>query len=182
MSLYALSAEACAAAALGETVISLLRVKGQTVLAVEYAVEPGDGLAGQLIGNVEYGYNVVAIMYQQTHSDDATFFPSADIRLEAGSRFVVLANIQGLQNVEHKSSACRNAYVRLIQAVSPSAEFEAACTLVRVTGCDLAMARAQMNQLPATFPMALFAQQASRLVRELGVAGVKAEVSAQDTP
>jgi len=53
-------------------------------------------------------------------------------------------------------------------------------TIGDCTGCELAMARAQMSKLPTTFPMGLFGQQAVRLVRKLRMAGVEAEVRPQD--
>jgi Trk K+ transport system NAD-binding subunit len=176
MSVYALSAEAYAAAALGEKVLSLMRIEHQTVLAIEYNVEAGDTLEGRLIADATYGYGLVALLYQRDRSEKGRFFPPDDIRLEVGSRLVVLATIGGLQNVEHGISAERAYQVRLLHTVSHDAEFEGARTIARVTGCELETARRQMSQLPTTLPLGLFRPQAIRLIRELTVAGVQAEV------
>lgn len=176
MSAYALSAEAFVAGALGENVLSLIRIGNETVLATEYRVEGGDTLAGRLIGEVTSGYGLVAILYQKNPTYEAEFFPSDDIRLEAGSRLVVLATMDGLQNVEHGRFAERTCHIRILQALSEEAAFEGARTIARVTGCDLDRARTLMVQLPANFPQPLFHHQAERLVRELMVARVDAEV------
>jgi len=176
MSVYTFSAEAYAAAALGEKVLSLLRIGHETVLAVEYTVEERDTLAGRLIADTTYGYGLVAILYQRNHSEEPRFFPSDDIRLDVGSRLVALATIRALHNVEHGISAERTFQVRLLRAVARDAQFDAARVIARVTGCDLATARMQMNQLPSTLPLGLFRPQALRLVHELRVARVEAEV------
>jgi Trk K+ transport system NAD-binding subunit len=176
MSVYALSAEAYVAATLGDKILSLLRIGTQTALAIEYSVDAGDRMEGQLIADVTYGYGLVAIMYQRNPSSQAQFFPSEDIRLEVGSRLVVLATIGGLQNFEHGVSAERAFRIRILRAASHDAEFEGARIIARVTGCELGTARTQLNQLPATLNLGLFRQQASRLVRELNTAGMEAEV------
>lgn len=176
MSLYALSAEAYASAALGEKVLSLLRIGRQTVLATEYSVEVGDGLADRLIADAAYGYGLVPILYQRKRTEDAQFFPSEDIRIEAGSRLVVLSTIDGVQNVEHGISAEKVFQVRLLHATSREAEFEGARTIARGTGCELGTARTEISHLPAILSIYLFRQQALRLIRELKVARVEAEV------
>lgn len=176
MSVYALAAEAYAAATLGEKVLSLLRIGHQTVIAVEYAVQSVDQMEGKLIADVTYGYGLLAVLYQRNPSVKAQFFPSEDIRLEVGSRLVVLATIGGIQNVEHGVSAERNFRVRILHAVSHDAEFEGARIIARLTACELGTARTQLSGLPATLSPGLFRQQASRLVRELSTVGVEAEI------
>ncbi len=176
ISVYALSAEAYVAATLGDKVLSLLRIGTQTALGIEYAVEAGDRMEGQLIADVTYGYGLVAIMYQRNPSLQAQFFPSEDIRLEVGSRLVVLATIAGLQDLEHGTPAERTFRIRVLRAASHDAEFEGARVIARVTGCELGTARTQLNHLPTTLNLGLFRQQASRLIRELNVAGMEAEV------
>lgn len=176
LSVFSLSAEAYAAAALGEKVLGLLRIGSQTVLAIEFAVKAGDQLDGRLVADATYGYGLVALLYQRTPSEDARFFPSEDIRLEVGGRLVVLATIGGLQNAEHGISAEKTFRVRILRAASPDAQFEGARTIARVTGCELEKARIQVGELPTTLKLGLFRQQALRLVRELRIAGVDAEV------
>jgi hypothetical protein len=73
-------------------------------------------------------------------------------------------------------SAERSHLVRILRAFSDEAGFEGARTISRVTGCNLGTARELMSRLPATLPMGLFRHQAERLVRELGVLPVDAEV------
>ena len=175
---YTMSAEAYVAAALGEKVLSLLRIGPQTVLALEYTVEEGDRLASQLIADVTYGSGLVALLYQRDRSHDPQFFPSDDIRLEVGSRLVALATIGGLQNLEHGISGEKKCQVRLLKFLSHDAQFEASRIIARVTGCELATARIQMEQLPNTLSLGLFRPQASRLVHDLRIAGVQAEVIA----
>jgi Trk K+ transport system NAD-binding subunit len=148
MSVYALAAEAYAAATLGEKVLSLLRIGHQTVIAVEYAVERGDQMDGKLIADVSYGYGLLPVLYQRNPSVKAQFFPSEDIRLEVGSRLVVLATIGGIQNVEHGVSAERTFRVKILRAVSHDAEFEGARIIARLTACDLGTARTQLGAFP----------------------------------
>jgi Trk K+ transport system NAD-binding subunit len=176
MSPYVLSAEAFAAAALGEKVISLLRLERQTVLVVEFTIEPGDGLSGELVAQIAYGYGVVAVMYKRGATEEPLFFPSDDIRVEAGARLVVLATVEGLHKIEHQTAGDREFSVRLLRAFSQSSEFEGGRIIARITGCELGAAHALMKQLPATLPVGLYCPQAFRLVRELNRASVEAEV------
>jgi Trk K+ transport system NAD-binding subunit len=178
LSIYALSAEAFAAGALGENVLSLLRIGNETVLAIEFFVATGDTLDGRLITEVTCGYGLVAILYQRCPSEKAEFFPPEDIRLENGNRLVVLATIGGLQNAEHGVTAERTHQVRLLSALSDKAKFEGARIISRVTGCSLATASASVAALPGIIPHAFFQPQAKRLARELRVVGVDAEVLA----
>jgi hypothetical protein len=80
-----------------------------------------------------------------------------------------------LHDVEHGILANKDFQVRLLRALGRNAEFEATRTIERVTGCELAAARMQMDKLPYTLPIALFRPQALRLIHELKVAGVEAE-------
>jgi Trk K+ transport system NAD-binding subunit len=176
MSVYSLSAEAFAAAALGEKVLSLLRIGTETVLAVEFTVESGDTLDGRLLWDVTCGYGLVAILYQRSLSAESEFFPNEDVRLEPGNRLVVLATMAGLQQTEHGVTAARECQVRILRAVSDPAVFEGARTISRVTGCPLATAHRLMRALPNTMEQGLFRHQAARLIRELHAAGVTAEV------
>jgi Trk K+ transport system NAD-binding subunit len=180
MSIYALSAEAFSAAALGERILNLLRIGHETVLTTEFQVQTGDNLDGRLLGEVTCGFGLVAILYQRVPSEQAEFFPPEDIRLEAGNRLVVLATLGGLQNAEHGVTAARDHKVRVLRASSEDAVFEGARTISRVTGCNLGTARALFSQLPALTPH-LFPHQAQRLVRELGIVGVDAEAVTEKT-
>src|SRR5262249_19842275 len=99
-----------------------------------------------------------------------------DVRLEAGNRVVVLATIGGLQNAEHGVAAERTHQVRVLKACSEEAAFEGARAISRLTGCNLGTAGALFGKLPALLPQVLFLHQARRLVRELDLVGVIAEV------
>jgi Trk K+ transport system NAD-binding subunit len=176
MSVYALSAEAFAAGALGENVLNLFRVGHETVLTTEFMVTAGDTLDGRLITEVTCGYGLVAILFQRRPSEKAEFFPPEDIRLEPGNRLVVLATIGGLQNAEHGVVADRTHKVRLLSVLSNQVRFEGGRVISRITGCNLGAANALFADLPATIPQALFLHQAQRLVRDLTVTGVEAEI------
>lgn len=176
MSVYALSAEAFAAAALGENVINLLRIGHETILTTEFIVEAGDTLEGHLLGDVTCGYGVAAILFQRKCSEPVEFFPPEDIRLEVGNRLVVLATIGGLQNAEHGVSPQRTHQIRVLRVNSTQAAFECARAISRITGCSLGTATSLFGELPAVLPQLLFRHQAQRLSRELGLLGVIAEV------
>jgi Trk K+ transport system NAD-binding subunit len=176
MSVYALSAEAFAAGALGENVLNLLRLGHETILTTEFIVEAGDTFAGRLLGDVTCGYGLAAILFQRGPWDPVEFFPREDIRLEVGNRLVVLATIGGLQNAEHGSSAERTHQVRVLKVYSEDGAFEGARTISRITGCNLGTAGASFGELPAVLPQLLFRHQARRLALELGLIGVVAEV------
>jgi Trk K+ transport system NAD-binding subunit len=176
LSVYALSAEAFAAGALGENVLSLLRIGRETILTTEFRVEAGDTLEGRLLGDATCGYGLAAIAFQRGNSEPVKFFPPEDIRLEAGNRLVVLAKIGGLQNAEHGVTAERTHQVRVLKAVTEEAAFEGARIISRITGCNLGTAGALFRELPAIVPKVLFLHQSRRVARELGLIGVKAEV------
>ncbi|MDB9445554.1 hypothetical protein [Anabaena sp. CS-542/02] len=52
--------------------------------------------------------------------------PFSDIKLAAGCRLVVLATMEGLQGVEHKTMLPRQYLLRVEQAMSEAAVFEGA--------------------------------------------------------
>jgi hypothetical protein len=176
MSVYALSAEAFAAAALGENVLNLLRIGHETILTTEFVVESGDTLEGHLLGEVTCGYGLAALVFQRRRSDPVEFFPPEDIRLEVGNRLVVLATIGGLQNAEHGVTPQRTQQIRLLNVHSERAAFEGARAISRITGCNLGTAGSLFQELPAALPQLLFPHQARRLARELALIGVTAEV------
>jgi hypothetical protein len=176
LSIYALSAEAFAATALGENVLNLLRMGRETVLTTEFMIEPGDTFEGRLLAEATCGYGLAAILYQRSPSDKPEYFPSEDIRLEAGNRLVVLATIGGLQNAEHGITPERTHQLRVLKLVSEDSAFEAARIISRITRCNLGMVSALLKTLPATVPQALFEHQARRLAGELRTIGAQAEV------
>lgn len=173
---YGLVAEAFAAAAFGENILNLLHIHQQTTLVTEYRVTQEDSLHGQLLADVAYGYGVVPILHQRGTSQIKDYLPLDDIRLQVGDRLIVLATIQGLQNIERGKLAVRSCWLRVESAISNEAIFEGATTIARISGCDIAMARNVMNHLPATLEIPLYKHQAQRLVRELKKALVTAHM------
>lgn len=176
MSVYALSAEAFAAAALGENVLNLLRIGHETILTTEFTVESGDTLEGHLLGDVTCGYGLAALVFQRGRSDPVEFFPPEDIRLEVGNRLVVLATIGGLQNAEHGVTPKKTDQIRILKVYSERAAFEGARAISRITGCNLGTAGSLFREMPAVLPQLLFRHQARRLARELELIGVTAQV------
>lgn len=175
MSVYALSAQAFAAAALGDKVLSLLRIGNETVLAVEFTIVKDDTCDGRLLAEVMYGYGVAPILFQQNETAEKEFFPSGDVKLAPGNRLVVLATIAGLQRTSRGAMLPRRSRVRVIRALTKEAVFEGSRTISRVTGCPLSLASALMNALPGELEVDLYPHQAARLVRKLFAAGVSAE-------
>jgi Trk K+ transport system NAD-binding subunit len=167
-----ISAEAFAAAAYGENVISLFRLNNQTVLVTEYFVETGDTLEGLILAEVSYGYGVVPILYQEPHGK-AKLMPIDDIRLGNGDRLVVLATIKSLKAIEVRALLEPSWYVYIEQPLNKEAIFEGANVIVRVCNCPMLTARLMMENLPCRLDIPLYKLQAQRLVREL----IKAQVS-----
>jgi Trk K+ transport system NAD-binding subunit len=175
LNVYALAAEAFAAAAFGENILNLFRLNSQTTLVTEYQIEADDTLNSKLLAEIAYGYGVVPILYTMAAHQTTKFMPSDDIKLAVGDRLVVLATIEGLQRVERGIVATRQWLVRVEKAFSSEAAFEGAAVIARVSGCDMHLARTLMNQLPGTLQYPLYKHQAHRLVSELS----KVQVSAQ---
>ena len=92
---------------------------------------------------------------------------------------MVLATIDGLQRVEQ--GLLRERGWRVRSALLKEGVFDGALTIARVTGCEVEAARRAMERLPATVPVALYKQQAQRLVRELSRLQVEAWV-VSETP
>jgi Trk K+ transport system NAD-binding subunit len=175
-----ISAEAFAAAAYGENVISLFRLNNQTVLVTEYFVEIGDTLNGLILAVVAYGYGVVPVLYQEPDGK-AKFMPIDDTRLSVGDRLVVLATIKSLQAIEIGSLVAPTWYVYIEQPLNKEAIFEGANVIVRVCNCDMPTARLLMENLPNSLNIPLYKLQAQRLVRELIKAQVSGYIMNQET-
>lgn len=184
LSAYGVVAEAFAGAAFGENIAGLFRLRDRTVLVTEYCVEAGDTLVGLLLAEVAYGYGVVPVLHCKPDGNDK-LMPSDDVMLGVGDRLAVLATIEGLRRVERgeRDTAAQCWQVRVEAALGPDSAFNGGNVLVRMTGCEMAVARAVMDELPQTLPTRLFAHQAQRLVRELSRERVKATVArAPDAP
>ncbi|MGA1603728.1 MAG: potassium channel family protein, partial [Prochlorothrix sp.] len=169
-----LSAEAFAAAAFGENVVSLFRLHFQTILVTDYRIEAEDTLNGLLLAEVAYGYGVVPIFYQRPQEARPLAMPSDDVRLQVGDRLVVLATIQALKQIEQGVMAPRNWQVRVEQARTADAAAAGAQVIARVTGCIPVIAQTLMDHLPGLVPVPLYQHQAMRLVRKLQQSQVRA--------
>ncbi len=167
LGVYTLAAEAFAAAAFGENILELLHLNNQTTLVTEYHVEAGDSLNGRLLAEVAYGYGVVPILHQRKATKSTEFMPKDDIPLQVGDRLIVLATIEGLQNVEQGKSGIRSWLVRVETALTKEAAFDGAMTIARISGCGIPMAHSLMNDLPGTLQFPLYKNQAQNLVHEL---------------
>lgn len=175
-----ISAEAFAAAAYGENVISLFRLNNQTVLVTEYFIEIGDTLNGLILAIVGYGYGVIPILYQEPQGK-AKFMPMDDIRLSQGDRLVVLATIKSLQAIEIGTLVPPTCYVYIEHPLNKTAIFEGANVIVRVCNCPMPTARLLMENLPNRLDIPLYKLQAQRLVRELIKAQVSGYIMNQET-
>ncbi len=175
---YALSAEAFAAGAYGENVLSLFQLRQHTVLVTEYQIERGDTLIGKLISEVAYGYGVSPVLYQSDNQSPVPL-PSYDLRLKEGDRLIVLATTEALHRIELglDSAQPRNWYLT-ITAIANSRNLEKILeSIVRITGCNFEQAHHLCQTLPGQLPILLFKHQGLRLVRELA----RLEVSAHLT-
>ncbi|CAN1209117.1 K+ transport system, NAD-binding component [Tumidithrix helvetica PCC 7403] len=172
----AISAEAFAAAAYGENVISLFRLNNQTILVTEYLIQDGDTLNGLILAEVAYGYGVVPILHQELQKP-SKFMPSDDTRLNVGDRLVVLGTIKGLQAVELGVATPPTWSVYIERATTKDAAFEGANIIVRVTDAPMSEARELMEHLPQRLMFPLHKLQAQRLVRELMKAQVVAYIA-----
>ncbi|MGO9673444.1 MAG: potassium channel family protein [Methylocella sp.] len=161
----AIAAEAIAGAAFGENILSAFHLDGRSVLVTEYTVEPGDTLIDRLLSEIAYGYGVAPIVHQR--GDRIHVIPVDDIRLEADDRLVVLATIEGLQRIETAQRIPPDWILRIESSPSRDADFEASTAIVRISGCDIPVARAAMAHLPSTLDFPLYRHQGVRLVREL---------------
>ncbi|MGP1381999.1 MAG: NAD-binding protein [Thainema sp.] len=171
-SAYALSAEAFAGAAFGEDMLSLFPLSGQTILVAEYEVTEGDTLVGKLLAQVAYGYGVVPVYYlrSQTITGEVAelIMPSDDWRLHAGDRVVLLSSINGLRRIERGELTPPRRWQLIVkQPLNREFTLEAGNTLANISGCDLEIARAFMQQLPGEMELELYDYQAHRLLQEL---------------
>lgn len=162
---HSLAAEAFAAAAFGENILSLLHIDGETVLVTEYRIEAGDELDGRLLAEVAYGFGLAPLVHRAGSS--AAFLPLDDDVLRPGDTLVVLGTIEGLERVEGRNPRERSCLVRVESALSQDAAFDGAMTIARVSGCEVETARTLMGALPAVLEFPLYEQQGRRLVREL---------------
>lgn len=164
--IYALAAEAFAAAAFGENILNLFRLNEQTILVAEYNIQAGEPFCGMLLAEVAYGYGMVPILYQESQQASTQLMPSDHIRLEVGDRLVVLVTVESLQRIERGEILPRNWQVQVDKILTRDAVFDGARAIARISGCEINTATELMHHLPGVLPP-LYKHQAQRLVREL---------------
>jgi Trk K+ transport system NAD-binding subunit len=167
--IYALAAEAFAAAAFGENILNLLRLGDRTLLVGEYNIQPGEPLCGLLLAEAAYGYGIVPLLYQAP-TVAPEFMPSEDLRLDLGDRLIALVTVDSLHRLERGEMLPRRWQVRVDKTVAKTAMFEAARTIARISGCRIDLATEMLQRSPTVLSIPLYEHQAQRLVRELSKA------------
>ncbi|MFN3361205.1 MAG: NAD-binding protein, partial [Pseudanabaenaceae cyanobacterium] len=164
---YALAAQAFAAGAYGENVLSLFQLRQHTILVTEYTIEAGDTLNGRLISEVAYGYGVCPVLYQ-CRGGKPIPLPSYDLRLKIGDRLVVLATTDALHRIELGMDTAQARRWRLfVTAVMDRRHFASGVdTIARISGCPFEQAREVLRHL-GELDVPLFKHQGLRLVQEL---------------
>lgn len=166
----ALAAEAFVAAAFGERVPHLFRLKDQTIIVTEYNIEPGDSLAGLLLSEVMYGFRVVPFLHISQVHGSRDWMPSEDNRLTPGDRLFVLATMNGLRRIELGRMLERQYLVHVVEqrhTLMAHAHFEGATLIARISGCDIGTARKLMADLPGDLPHPVYYQQGLAIVEKL---------------
>ena len=164
---YSLAAEAFAATAFGNNILNLFRLNDKTILVSEYNIQSQDTLCGLLLAEFAYGYGIVPILYQKSSENFTELMPSDDTRLREGDRLVVVETIESLQRIKLGEMLPRSWQVQVNTDLTGNSVFEGARAISRVSGCDIKIATALMNNLPGVIPMPIYKHQALRLVREL---------------
>ena len=166
---YALSAEAFAGAAFGESILGLFRLAGQTILITEYQIEAGDTLSGKQISQVSYGYGVVPILRATRDREGkpcTILMPTDEQRLMPGDRLFVLSSINGLRRIEREEMTQPRQWRLAADALpSNSNATDVVQILSRLANCTQAKAQSFVQQLPASIDVQLYDYQAARLIQ-----------------
>ncbi len=166
---YALSAEAFAGAAFGESILGLFRLSDQTILITEYVIAPNDTLVGKQIAHISYGYGVVPIL-RETNDPSGTrctiLMPTDDQYLQVNDKLFVLSSINGLRRIE-RGQMTKPRLWKLSAEALPNAEVadDVVKILMRIADCNSAKAQAFVSQLPTAITIALYDYQATRLIQ-----------------
>ncbi|MGB3573627.1 MAG: NAD-binding protein [Phormidesmis sp.] len=165
---YALSAEAFAGAAFGESILGLFRLSGQTILITEYVIEVGDTLVGKQIAQITYGYGVVPVLRETRDaagSVQTVLMPTDEQRLAPRDKLFVLSSINGLRRIEREEMTPPRRWKLAAEALpKDAAAADVVKTLAKLTGCSSRQAQSFVNQLPAIMNLDLYDYQAARLV------------------
>lgn len=184
---YQVAADAFVAGALGEQVHALFRLGLRTILLAEFQVTAGDSLAGLRIGEVIYGFAVVAVALTPAPSNDpqaatSIMLPDIDYRLAAGDRLLLLSTMDGLRRIENNQRALLpETWTLDIPPLLMSAQrFEAANVLARFASISLAEARERLAEPSIVWRLTLYRYQAERLRQELGKRNIHAQLVRED--
>ncbi|NJR66166.1 MAG: hypothetical protein HC772_13945 [Leptolyngbyaceae cyanobacterium CRU_2_3] len=94
--------------------------------------------------------------------------PSDDRQLQVGDRLILLASINGLRRIEHREmSPPRRWRLEAEKLITQGAQQDSSNVLYRISGCELAKARAFTENLPGAIELSLYDYQAHRLLQEL---------------
>jgi hypothetical protein len=93
----------------------------------------------------------------------------------------VLANSHSLQRIERGELSPRNWQIHVEKALTSDAVFDGANAISIISGCDIGTARQFMNNLPGNLPLAMYKQQAQRLVFKLSKLRVIASLLSIDS-
>lgn len=166
---YALSAEAFAGAAFGESILGLFRLSGQTILITEYTIEAGDTLSGKQIAQIAYGYGVVPVLRETRDQEGnrcTVLLPTDEQRLVPGDQLFVLSSINGLRRIEREEMTQPRRWRLSADAVPDSkGAADVAQILSRVGSCSDTQAQTFVRQLPGSMDVELYDYQAARLVQ-----------------
>jgi Trk K+ transport system NAD-binding subunit len=172
-----LAATAYAAAALGEHVISLFQMAGQSVLVVEYVVGAGDTLEKRALWEIAEGYSVVPVLYQPAGGvARAPSMDDASLHVAVGDRLVVAASAASLEAIERGELRPRE-YELQLERLRPYAEpMQVVGVLTHRFGFTLEQARDVLANLPQPAPQRMYGLYARRTYRLLQANGVVASL------
>lgn len=171
---YALSAEAFAGAAFGESILGLFRLSAQTILITEYAITPGDTLAYKPMAQIAYGYGVVPILRETCDAEGracSVLMPTDDQQVVPGDRLFVLSSINGLRRIEREEMTPPRRWRLTVEALPAEPERSAIADTVqlfaKLTGSNLSDTQRFIEHLPAAMEIELYDYQAARLIQTM---------------
>ncbi|HUO53343.1 MAG TPA: NAD-binding protein [Rhodoblastus sp.] len=169
-----IAAQAIAGAAFDENILTAFHLPGRSVLVTEYEVLAHDTLVDRQLAHLAYGYGAVPVFHERGAAGQ--FNPSDDIRLERGDKVVVLATVEALRRIERGELEAPRWRLLIESCLSADLAFEGGNTIARIAGCDLAVARKALENLPSELGVKVYKQQGVRLLRELGKIKVRARL------
>ena len=180
---YQVAADAFVAGALGEQIHALFRLGKRTILLAEFQVTPGDSLTGLRIGEVIYGFAVVAVAPTPAPGNNpqaasSIMLPDIDYRLAAGDRLLLLSTMDGLRRIENNLPALMpdRWALNIPPLLISEQRFEVAHILARFANTPLAEARERLAEPSTVWRLTLYRYQAERLRQELAKRNIHARL------